>query len=125
MWTARLQRTCRAAIGFDSARQAVWLHPLDEPEATGRLCKVHADSLRPPRGWRFFDYREPAEPQPNVTDLLDARSPLLGARSRVPRQPAGQPRGSPASSRPVRPKHSSAVPSRQNGRSRGHGRQLS
>ena len=66
-----------AAIGFDSARQAVWLHPLDEPEATGRLCKVHADRLRPPRGWRFFDYREPAEPQPNVTDLLDARSPLL------------------------------------------------
>jgi hypothetical protein len=55
----------------------VWLHPLDEPEATGRLCKAHADSLRPPRGWRFFDYREPAEPQPNVTDLLDARSPLL------------------------------------------------
>jgi Protein of unknown function (DUF3499) len=66
-----------AAIGFDSARQAVWLHPLDEPEATGRLCKVHADSLRPPRGWRFFDYREPAEPDPEVTDLLDARSPLL------------------------------------------------
>jgi hypothetical protein len=66
-----------AAIGFDSARRAVWLHPLDEPEATGRLCKVHADSLRPPRGWRFFDYREQAEPQPNVTDMLDARSPLL------------------------------------------------
>jgi hypothetical protein len=55
----------------------VWLHPLDEPEATGRLCQQHADSLRPPRGWRFFDYREQADPGPNVTDLLDARSPLL------------------------------------------------
>lgn len=66
-----------AAIGFDSARQAVWLHPLDEPEATGRLCRVHADSLRPPRGWRFFDYREPALPDSEVTGLLDARSPLL------------------------------------------------
>jgi hypothetical protein len=66
-----------AAIGFDSTRQAVWLHPLDEPEATGRLCRVHADSLRPPRGWRFFDYREPAQPDSDVTDLLDARSPLL------------------------------------------------
>jgi hypothetical protein len=66
-----------AAIGFDSARQAVWLHPLDEPEATGRLCRTHADSLRPPRGWRFFDYREPGKPDRDVTDLLDARSPLL------------------------------------------------
>jgi Protein of unknown function (DUF3499) len=66
-----------AAIGFDASRQAVWLHPLDEPEATGRLCRAHADSLRPPRGWRFFDYREPATPQSDVADLLDARSPLL------------------------------------------------
>jgi hypothetical protein len=66
-----------AAIGFDATRQTVWLHPLDEPEATGRLCRVHADSLRPPQGWRFFDYREPGEQQANVTDLLDARSPLL------------------------------------------------
>jgi Protein of unknown function (DUF3499) len=66
-----------AAIGFDGARQAVWLHPLDEPEATGRLCRAHADSLRPPRGWRFFDYREPTGPEPDVTELLDARSPLL------------------------------------------------
>jgi putative peptide zinc metalloprotease protein len=53
-----------AAIGFDGARQAVWLHPLDEPEATSRLCRAHADSLRPPRGWRFFDYREHATPGP-------------------------------------------------------------
>ena len=66
-----------ATIGFDASRRTVWLHPLDEPEATGRLCRVHADSLQPPRGWRFFDYREPSERQPNVTDLLDARSPLL------------------------------------------------
>jgi hypothetical protein len=48
-----------AAIGFDNSRRAVWLHPLDEPEATGRLCQRHADSLRVPQGWRFFDYRQP------------------------------------------------------------------
>jgi hypothetical protein len=66
-----------AAIGFDVARRVVWLHPLDEPEATGRLCRTHADSLRPPQGWKLFDYREPSEAEPNVTDLLDARSPLL------------------------------------------------
>jgi putative peptide zinc metalloprotease protein len=55
-----------AAMGFNRARQAVWLRPLDEPEATVRLCRAHADSLRPPRGWQFFDYREPTTPDPDV-----------------------------------------------------------
>jgi Protein of unknown function (DUF3499) len=89
-----------AAIGFDNSRRAVWLHPLDEPEATGRLCQRHADSLRPPQGWRFFDYRQPEstaeapkrrsrprakQPEPalvagsgiDVDGLLDASTPLL------------------------------------------------
>lgn len=80
-----------AAIGFDAARRVLWLHPLDEPEATGRLCQHHADSIRPPRGWRFFDYRQPPAAVPamdvaligpragvdEVDDLLDARTPLL------------------------------------------------
>jgi hypothetical protein len=78
----------------------VWLHPLDEPEATGRLCQRHADSLRAPLGWRFLDYRQPGatdevgerrpprparQPEPalvaasgiDVDDLLDASTPLL------------------------------------------------
>lgn len=87
-------------MGYDGARRAAWLHPLDEPEATGRLCQRHADSFRVPKGWRFFDYREPdatadapdrqevqrgAQPTPalvaapgiDLDDLLDAQSPLL------------------------------------------------
>jgi hypothetical protein len=81
----------------------MWLHPLDEPEASARLCRHHADSLVAPLGWRFFDYREPAaaqrrideltvrrpEPEPipepalagaardDFDDLLDAHTPLL------------------------------------------------
>jgi Protein of unknown function (DUF3499) len=89
-----------ATMGYDGARRAAWLHPLDEPEATGRLCQRHADSFRVPRGWRFFDYRETdaapeaaerserqrgAQPKPalvaasgiDLDDLLDAQSPLL------------------------------------------------
>jgi len=75
-----------AAIGFDAARRAVWLHPLDEPEATGRLCLHHADATRPPRGWRLFDYRRPesvvdelvpARARSELDDMLDARTPLL------------------------------------------------
>jgi hypothetical protein len=87
-------------MGYDGARRAAWLHPLDEPEATGRLCQRHADSFRVPRGWRFFDYREAdataesperaeqepgAQPKPalvaasgiDLDGLLDAQSPLL------------------------------------------------
>jgi hypothetical protein len=87
-------------MGYDGARRAAWLHPLDEPEATGRLCQRHADSFRVPKGWRFFDYRQPeaapeasappdglgaAQPEPalvaapgiDLDDLLDAQSPLL------------------------------------------------
>jgi hypothetical protein len=90
-----------ATVGFDGARRAAWLHPLDEPEATGRLCQRHADSFRVPKGWRFFDYRQPeatadvgkprpvtrskGQPQPtlvaapgiDVDDLLDVHTPLL------------------------------------------------
>jgi hypothetical protein len=89
-----------AAIGFDNSRRAVWLHPLDEPEATGRLCQRHADSLGVPQGWRFFDYRQPeamteapkrrSRPRAkqlepalvagsgiDVDGLLDASTPLL------------------------------------------------
>ncbi len=88
-----------ATIGFDGRRRAVWLHPVDEPEATGRLCQRHADSLRPPLGWRFLDYRQPPatdevgelrprpakQPEPalvagsgiDVDALLDASTPLL------------------------------------------------
>jgi hypothetical protein len=75
-----------AALGFDTFRRAVWLHPLDEPEATGRLCLRHADATRPPRGWRLFDYRQPESAvtelvpvgaRDDFDDLLDARTPLL------------------------------------------------
>jgi hypothetical protein len=72
-----------ATLGFDGARRAAWLHPLDEPEATGRLCQRHADSFRVPLGWRFFDYRQPAATRDlvaarrDIDDLLDARTPLL------------------------------------------------
>jgi hypothetical protein len=72
-----------ATVGFDGARRAAWLHPLDEPEATGRLCQRHADSFRVPNGWRFFDYRRPeaardvAAPAIHVDDLLDVHTPLL------------------------------------------------
>jgi hypothetical protein len=92
-----------ATIGFDGTRRVVWLHPVDEPEATGRLCQRHADSLNPPLGWRFLDHRQAGatdevadrrprrprrpEKQPvpalvagagiDVDDLLDASSPLL------------------------------------------------
>src|ERR671924_2409241 len=85
-----------ATIGFDGRRRAAWLHPLDEPEATGRLCQRHANTFRVPRGWRFFDYRDadamaeapevveaPSEAQPkpalvaasgiDLDDLLDAQ----------------------------------------------------
>ena len=77
MWASRLQRTGGSGDRVRRLAPGGVAHPLDEPEATGRLCRVHADSLRPPCGWRFFDYREPAQPDSEVADLLDARSPLL------------------------------------------------
>jgi hypothetical protein len=73
-----------ATIGFDGTRRAVWLHPLDEPEATGHLCQRHADSLRPPLGWRFLDYR-----QPGATDEVGERRPRRPAKQPVPALVAG------------------------------------
>jgi Protein of unknown function (DUF3499) len=73
-----------ASVGFDGTRRAVWLHPLDEPEATGRLCSRHADSLQPPQGWRFFDYRQPA-----ATDEVGEGRPPPPAKQPVPALVAG------------------------------------
>jgi hypothetical protein len=52
-------------FGFDGARGAVWLHPIDEPEGSGLLCSHHADTLVVPKGWTLHDERagKPSSPR--------------------------------------------------------------
>jgi hypothetical protein len=76
------------AYGFDADRLLVWLAQW-EPDAdrarAGALCRRHADSLAPPRGWTLDDRREPV-PRPwtgefaaddDLGGVLAADSPLL------------------------------------------------
>jgi hypothetical protein len=77
------------AYVFDADRLLVWLAP-SEPDAdrsrSGALCRRHADSLAPPRGWTFDDRREPVPrlfpwtadfADDDLGGLLAADSPLL------------------------------------------------
>ena len=92
-----------ATYTFDSGAQTVFLDvPLEGGARAGELCRRHAGSLTPPRGWRLEDRRpEAAAPEteavrtddaPDENDdrdrdraesaaeyrtLLDAHSPLL------------------------------------------------
>ena len=54
------------AYGFAAASTIVWLAALDENEPArelaGALCRRHADSLTPPRGW-WLDDRRVARPR--------------------------------------------------------------
>jgi hypothetical protein len=78
------------AYGFDADRLLVWLAApdpdADRPRA-GALCRRHADTLVPPRGWTLDDRREavprlfPWTADFDVTDdlggVLAADTPLL------------------------------------------------
>lgn len=49
------------AYGFDPQRMLVWLEPLRDGAPgtrSGALCRRHAESLSPPRGWWLDDRRE-------------------------------------------------------------------
>jgi hypothetical protein len=78
------------AYGFDADRLLVWLGQW-EPDAdrarAGALCRRHADSLAPPRGWTLDDRREPVPrlfpwtgefaADDDLGGVLAADSPLL------------------------------------------------
>jgi hypothetical protein len=47
-----------AAVGFDSAAALLWLDPFDgATRGAALLCKTHADTLTPWRGWHLQDRR--------------------------------------------------------------------
>ncbi len=127
MWTARLQRTCRSG---DRIRQRT----AGGVAPSARRARGHRPPLQGPRrlapasSWLAV-LRLPGAGRAPAQRHRPARRPLSAPRARVPgcpRQLTEQPRGSPASSRvPYGRNTAGAVPSRQNGRSRGHGRQLS
>jgi hypothetical protein len=51
-----------ASYCFDGRAALVWLDPLDPARGLGAgvLCRRHADTLTPPRGWHLQDRRPPA-----------------------------------------------------------------
>ena len=67
-----------ATFRFNSGRTSVWLGDLDEnmPGWGGRLCREHADRLRPPRGWELFDFRG-VTALPSDREPQEAETPLL------------------------------------------------
>jgi hypothetical protein len=88
------------AYGFDPGRRIAWLEPVVPGQASGGLCRRHADAMVVPRGWSLDDRRmegagddplPPAAPTPDSTaewspiavartelaDVLDSATPLL------------------------------------------------
>ena len=80
------------AYGFEAARTMVWLAALDPDDVDrarlGSLCRRHADSLTPPRGW-WLDDRRVLVPQ--LFAVPDAGEP-----SGDPAATTGRGRGAPA-----------------------------
>ena len=53
-------RPALVAYGFDAPRRVVWFEQFDvsrDALAAGRLCRRHAESLIPPKGWWVDDRR--------------------------------------------------------------------
>jgi hypothetical protein len=44
------------AYGFDAGQRLAWLQPRTD-DATGSLCRRHADAMQVPRGWLLDDRR--------------------------------------------------------------------
>jgi hypothetical protein len=56
-------RFADVAYGFDAAKRLLWFDQYDESvsdTAAGRLCRRHAESLIPPRGWVLENRRAEA-----------------------------------------------------------------
>jgi Protein of unknown function (DUF3499) len=76
-----------AVFGFDAMATLVWLDPLDaRTVGAGMLCKSHADSLTPIRGWTLRDRRARA---PRL--WVDRPAPPVVATSRAPRAARAHP----------------------------------
>ncbi len=67
-----------ATLRFRPAHREAWLAPIDEQAdpSAGDLCERHAARPVLPRGWRLDD-RRGAERGDPLSDVLDARTPLL------------------------------------------------
>lgn len=52
-----------ASLTFQYATRTLWLRDLGERDPhTIELCTMHADRLKPPRGWTGEDHRRSADP---------------------------------------------------------------
>jgi hypothetical protein len=81
------------AYGFEAARTMVWLAALDPDDLDrarlGSLCRRHADSLTPPRGWWLDDRRVLvpqlfAVPEPGTGERSGASSTTSGRVGSAP-----------------------------------------
>lgn len=90
-------RTAEVAYGFDAPARLIWFDAYDEATAhtvAGRLCRRHAVSLIPPRGWNLEDRRVeegllflPPEKAQTPTPTEVPPRPELPARAARPADP--------------------------------------
>lgn len=75
------------AYGMIPIDLVFWLAPLDDARAAANnvLCRMHADAIVVPRGWRFDDRRSPTWPPPT-----------RGSAAPAPDTPSAGPDGTPA-----------------------------